>query len=66
VLRAVAKNLGLEYEDVVADDEAMQAMLETANMQGPAQGMGLGANPDEARGDAAPPTKNSVSNISTV
>lgn len=66
VLRAVANNLGLEYEDVVADDEQLAQMLQQAALQGPAQGGGLGSNPDEAKSDGAPPRTNRVSNVSTV
>lgn len=66
VLRAVAENLGLEYEDVVADDEQIQQMLQAAALQGPAEGGGLGSNPNEAKGDDAPPRVDRVSNVSTV
>jgi hypothetical protein len=33
VLRAVAENLGLEYEDIVAEDEQIQQMLEQQSLQ---------------------------------
>jgi hypothetical protein len=66
VLRAVAENLGLEYEDIVAEDEQVQQMLQQAALQGPAEGGGLGSNPNEAKGDGAPPRTDRVSNVSTV
>lgn len=66
VLRAVAENLGLEYEDIVAEDEQIQQMLQQAALQGPAEGGGLGSNPNEAKGDGAPPRTDRVSNVSTV
>lgn len=65
VLRAVAKNLGLEYEDIVADDEAMAAMMEAASMQQAAGGPPA-PNPDEGKSDDAQPRTDVVSNNSTV
>jgi hypothetical protein len=66
VLRAVAENLGLDYEDIVADDEQVQQMLQQANLQGPAQGGGLGSNPNEAKSAGAGPRTDRVSNVSTI
>lgn len=66
VLRAVAENLGLEYEDIVAEDEQIQQMLQDAALQGPAEGAGLGANPNEGKSDSAGPRTDRVSNVSTV
>ena len=66
VLRSVAENLGLEYEDIVADDEQVQALLQQAALAGPAEGGGLGSNPNEAKSDGAGPRTDRVSNVSTV
>lgn len=66
VLRAVAENLGLEYEDVIADDEQIAQMLQQAALQGPAEGGGLGSNPNEGKSDGAGPRTDRVSNVSTV
>lgn len=66
VLRAVAENLGLEYEDIVADDETVAALLQQQQMA-QAQGAGApGPNPNEGKSDGAGPRTDRVSNVSTV
>ena len=66
VLRAVATGLGLDYEDTVADDEALQeALAQQAAAQSAPPG-GMAPNPDTAKSSGAPPRTNRVSNVSTV
>ncbi len=62
VLRAVAENLGLEYEDVVGDDEQMAQLLQQQQMPGGP----MAPDPNEGKGDGMGPRTDRVSNVSTV
>lgn len=65
VLRAVAKNLGLEYEDIVAEDEQIQKLLEAQNLAGPPEGSPA-ASVNEGKSAGAGPRTDIVSNMSTM
>jgi hypothetical protein len=63
VLRAVAENLGLEYEEIIAEDDEIEAQQQ-AMMGGP--GAAPLQSPDASKSDGAAPRMNQVSNMSTV
>lgn len=63
VLRAVADNLGLEYEQIIAEDDAVSQQMDA---QGAPQGAAPPPAPDGSRSDQATPRMNTVSNNSTM
>jgi hypothetical protein len=67
VLRSVAQNIGLEYEEIVAEDETIQKEIQQQQMQvAQANATGDAApGPDASRTEQGTPRLNSVSNTST-
>lgn len=68
VLRSVARNLGLEYEDVVADDEEVQARIQQRQAmaaEAEATGAPQAPGPNASRNESGPPRLDTVSNMAT-
>lgn len=67
ILRSVAKNIGLDFEEIVADDEVIQKEIHDQQMQAAqANATGQAApGPQATRTDQGTPRMNTVSNAST-